>query len=47
MTGAAELIASIQMELEPINQKIVNHRYLTALEKGEVKPESLTVFAAQ
>ena len=47
MTGAAELIANIQMELEPINQKIVNHRYLTALEKGEVKRESLTFFAAQ
>jgi TENA/THI-4/PQQC family len=47
MTGAVELIANIQMELEPINQKIVNHRYLTALEKDKVKRESLTVFAAQ
>jgi thiaminase len=35
------------MELQPINQKIVNHCYLMALEKGEVKRESLTVFATQ
>ena len=47
MTGAAELIANIQVELEPINQKIVNHRYLTALEKGVVKRGSLTDFAEQ
>ena len=47
MTGAHELIANIQSELEPLYQKIVNHRYLMALEDGKVKRESLAVFATQ
>ncbi len=47
MTGARELIANIQSELQPLHQKIITHPYLMALEDGKVKRQSLTVFAAQ
>jgi thiaminase len=47
MTGTRQLINKIQLELKPLHQKIVNHRYLAALETGKVTRETLTVFAVQ
>jgi thiaminase len=47
MSGALELIENVRSELKPIHEKIIGHRYLAALENGEVPRESLAVFARQ
>ncbi len=47
MNSARELIETIQTELKPLYQKIVNHRYPAALEAGKVAREALAVFAVQ
>jgi pyrroloquinoline quinone (PQQ) biosynthesis protein C len=47
MSDARELIDTIRNELKPLHQKIIGHRYLAALETGQVARESLSVFAVQ
>jgi pyrroloquinoline quinone (PQQ) biosynthesis protein C len=47
MPSGRELIQKLQMELRPLHEKIVGHRYLAALENGEVSRESLVTFALQ
>ena len=47
MTGARDLIDNIRIELRPLHDKIVGHRYLAAVENGQVSRESLAVFALQ
>jgi pyrroloquinoline quinone (PQQ) biosynthesis protein C len=47
MSGARELIETIRTELKPLHQKIISHRYVAALENGQVTRESLAVFAIQ
>jgi pyrroloquinoline quinone (PQQ) biosynthesis protein C len=47
MSDARELIDTIRNELKPLHQKIIGHRYLAALETGQVARESLAVFAIQ
>lgn len=47
MSGAGELIETIRTELKPLHHKIISHRYVAALENGQVARESLVVFALQ
>jgi thiaminase len=46
-SSAAQLIASLRSELQPIMDSIRNHPYLDALEAGRVPRDSLRIFAAQ
>src|SRR5689334_14785313 len=47
MASASKLIDTIRTELKPLHQKIIDHRYVAALESGQVPRESLAVFAIQ
>jgi hypothetical protein len=47
MASAGKLIDTIRTELKPLHQKIIDHRYVAALESGQVPRESLAVFAIQ
>jgi thiaminase len=47
MSDARKLIDNIRNELQPLHHKIIDHRYLAALESGRVARESLAVFAIQ
>jgi hypothetical protein len=47
MSGASELIETIRTELKPLHQKIINHRYVVALDNGKLPRDSLMMFAIQ
>lgn len=47
MSGAREFIDTIRTELKPLHHKIINHRYVGALENANVSRESLAAFAIQ
>jgi thiaminase len=47
MSDARESIETIRTELSPLHQKIIGHRYVAALEDGQVPRESLVMFALQ
>jgi hypothetical protein len=47
VSGARELIDNLRTELGPLHDRIVGHRYVAAVENGEVSRDSLTVFALQ
>jgi TENA/THI-4/PQQC family len=47
MSDAGQLIETIRTELKPLHHKIISHRYVAALENGQVARESLVVFAIQ
>jgi thiaminase len=47
MTNARQLIEKIRTELKPLDEKIVRHRYLEALETGRVARGSLGIFTGQ
>jgi thiaminase len=47
LSSAADLIANLRTELQPLMDSIRNHPYLDALEEGRVPRESLRAFAAQ
>ncbi len=47
MLQARELIDEIRRILQPLDEKIVNHPYLAALESGQIPREKLRVFAGQ
>jgi thiaminase len=47
MTDAHQVIEKIRADLKPLDQKIVQHYYLEALEKGSVAREKLKIFAGQ
>jgi hypothetical protein len=47
MSGAREFIDTIRTELKPLHHKIINHRYIAALENAKVSRESLVAFAIQ
>jgi len=47
MSDARGLIEAIRTELNPLHHKIISHRYVAALEAGQVAHEGLAVFAIQ
>jgi thiaminase len=47
MTNARQLLEKIRTELKPLDEKIVRHRYLEALQTGHVARERLKIFAGQ
>ncbi len=47
MSNARQLIEKIRTELKPLDEKIVRHRYLEALQTGSVPRVSLGIFAGQ
>lgn len=47
MPSARELIAEIQKEIQPLDEKILRHPYLDALEAGQIPREKLRIFAGQ
>ena len=47
MADARELIRKIQTGLKPLEEKILRHRYLEALQTGRVAREKLRIFAGQ
>lgn len=47
MTSARDLIQRIQAELAPLHHKIIDHRYMAALDSGNLPQEALAVFAIQ
>ncbi len=47
MPSARELIENLRMELKPLHERIIGHRYVAALEQGRVPRQSLTNFALQ
>jgi hypothetical protein len=47
MSGARELIETTRTELKPLHERIVRHRYVSAVENARVSRESLGVFAIQ
>jgi thiaminase len=47
MTGAADLIATIRYEVEPLSSAVRNHRYIRALTEGKVPREALRIFAGE
>lgn len=47
MSDGRQLIEKIRADLELLDQKIVRHRYLDALDKGRVAREKLKIFAGQ
>jgi pyrroloquinoline quinone (PQQ) biosynthesis protein C len=44
---ALQLVEKIRSDLKPLEEKILGHRYLQALEEGRVQFDLLKVFAAQ
>ncbi len=47
MADARELIRKIRTGLKPLEEKILRHRYLEALQTGRVAREKLRIFAGQ
>jgi thiaminase len=47
MTGARQLVGQIRAELKPLDDRIVQHPYLEALEAGKVTRAALQAFAGQ
>jgi hypothetical protein len=47
MADARELIRKIRTELKPLEEKILRHRYLEALQTGRLAREKLRIFAGQ
>jgi hypothetical protein len=47
MSDAHQLIKTIRNELRPLEDKIIHHRYLEALEATRVAPQHLRIFAEQ
>ncbi len=47
MANARELLMKIRAELRPLEEKILRHHYLAALETGRLPPEKLRIFAGQ
>lgn len=47
MTIAGELIETIRTELKPLDDKIIGHRYVAAVEHAEVSQPLLATFAIQ
>lgn len=47
MSDALQLVEKIRSDLKPLEEKILGHRYLQALEEGRVQFDLLKVFAAQ
>jgi hypothetical protein len=43
----AKLVEGVRQELQPIDAKILNHRYLQALEAGRIERGQLRIFAGQ
>ena len=43
----ARLVEGVRRKLQPIDAKILNHRYLQALEAGRIERERLRIFAVQ
>jgi pyrroloquinoline quinone (PQQ) biosynthesis protein C len=47
MNAARELLEKVRTELDPLHQKIINHRYVVAVENARMSREALAVFAIQ
>src|SRR5260370_5817394 len=47
MADARELLQKIRTGLKPLEEKILRHRYLEALQTGRVAREKLRIFAGQ
>ena len=47
MSDALQLVEKIRSDLKPLEEKILGHPYLHALEEGRVPIDSLNVFAGQ
>lgn len=47
MSDAIQCVQRIRSDLKPIEQKILGHRYLKALEQGQIQREQLKIFAGQ
>jgi pyrroloquinoline quinone (PQQ) biosynthesis protein C len=47
LSGAESLVAEIRRELRPIEERLLRHGYLAALEAGRVPRESLRIFAGE
>lgn len=47
MNDAKEIVEKIRMDLEPLDEKILNHPYIVALDESKLSQDSLRAFAAQ
>lgn len=47
MSDAVQCVQQIRSDLKPIEQKILEHRYLKALEQGQLQRDHLKIFAGQ
>jgi pyrroloquinoline quinone (PQQ) biosynthesis protein C len=47
MSAARELVEKIRAELQPLEEKILRHRYLKALDTGRLARDKLRIFAGQ
>lgn len=47
MPSADQLVAQIRTDLEPLEQKIIGHPYLSTIEEGRVPRDLLKLFAGQ
>lgn len=46
-TEATRLVDEIRAQIRPVDERILNHPYLAALEDGRIRPEDLRTFAGQ
>src|SRR5439155_4842969 len=47
VTDALKLIAEIREQLQPVEERLKAHPYLTALEQGDVPPQELRLIAGE
>jgi thiaminase len=47
MSDAKELVKKIRMDLRPLDEKILGHRYIMTLSEGKISQDSLRTFAGQ
>ena len=47
MVDAKALLKEIQQELQPVNEQVLRHPYMQALEEGKIGREKLRLFAAE
>src|SRR5438034_7987646 len=47
MVDTKALLKEIQQELQPVNEQVLRHPYMQALEEGKIGREKLRLFAAE
>jgi len=47
MNDAKEVVEKIRMDLRPLDEKILGHPYIMALNEGKIPQDSLRTFAGQ